>query len=65
MILSELRCESKNIFKKIFRRRSPEKCEKTVLVPSKTFKVEHPFLFYIKVKDLIIFTGRVLDPRRR
>ncbi|XP_044253427.1 antichymotrypsin-2-like [Tribolium madens] len=30
--------------------------------PPKEFKADHPFLFYIKIKDLILFAGRVVDP---
>jgi serpin B len=29
---------------------------------SKTFVVDHPFMFYIKVSDIVIFTGRVVSP---
>ena len=31
-------------------------------VPPKEFIADHPFIFYIKVKDLVIFAGRVVDP---
>jgi serpin B len=29
----------------------------------KIFNADHPFIFYIKVKDTIIFAGRVTDPK--
>jgi serpin B len=28
----------------------------------KEFIADHPFIFYIKVKDLVVFAGRVVDP---
>jgi serpin B len=31
--------------------------------PPKNFNADHPFIFYIKVKDTIIFAGRVTDPK--
>ncbi|KAJ3644608.1 hypothetical protein Zmor_022328 [Zophobas morio] len=31
-------------------------------VPPKEFIADHPFIFYIKVKDVVIFSGRVVDP---
>nr|BAI59109.1 serpin1 [Tenebrio molitor] len=31
-------------------------------VSPKNFNADHPFIFYIKVKDTIIFAGRVTDP---
>jgi serpin B len=30
----------------------------------KHFNADHPFIFYIKVKDTIIFAGRVTDPKQ-
>ncbi|KAJ3624377.1 hypothetical protein MTP99_018006 [Tenebrio molitor] len=30
----------------------------------KIFNADHPFIFYIKVKDTIIFAGRVTDPKQ-
>jgi serpin B len=32
-------------------------------VSPKNFNADHPFIFYIKVKDTIIFAGRVTDPK--
>ncbi|XP_063917628.1 leukocyte elastase inhibitor A-like [Zophobas morio] len=32
--------------------------------PTKVFNVDHPFIFYIEVNGVIIFAGKVIDPRK-
>ncbi|XP_068915280.1 antichymotrypsin-2-like [Tenebrio molitor] len=37
--------------------------ESATIESPKNFIADHPFIFYIKVKDTIIFAGRVTDPK--
>jgi serpin B len=37
--------------------------ESATIESPKNFVADHPFIFYIKVKDTIIFAGRVTDPK--
>ena len=34
-------------------------------LPTKEFIADHPFIYYVKVKDLIVCIGRVLDPTQQ